>query len=353
LQKKRFMPILHTDSYLSPTWLPNGHFQSIYPALFRKIKLTYQRERISTPDDDFLNLDWSMGSEQLAVGSEQLAEINPQTPNSNRAGSPAKTLVILSHGLEGDSSRQYITGMVRLLNAHGYDCLAWNFRSCGGEMNRQPRFYHSGEITDLDWVIRHAIAKGYAEIYLMGFSLGGNVTLKYLGEHGAQLLPVIKKAVVFSVPMDLSACSHNINKRENWVYAKRFLGTLKTKATAKGTTYPQHINVGKLGAVKTLWDFDHFYTGPLHGFGGAEDYYRRCSSKYVVQNIAIPTLIVNAKNDPLVPYESLPAAEIAQIPHVWLELTTQGGHCGFRPRVLADEGVYWSEQRALAFFQQA
>jgi uncharacterized protein len=341
------MPVLYTDSHLSPAWLPNGHFQSIYPALFRKIKLTYQRERIPTPDHDFLNLDWSMGSKQLAVGSKQLVEIDLQTLNSK-----LQTLVILSHGLEGDSSRQYITGMVRLLNAHGYDCLAWNYRSCGGEMNLQPRFYHSGETTDLDWVVRHAIGKGYTEIYLMGFSLGGNITLKYLGERGTQLPPEIKKAVVFSVPMDLSACSHNINKRENWVYAKRFLGTLKTKAATKGTTYPQHINVGLLNQVKTVWDFDHFYTGPLHGFEGAEDYYRRCSSKYIVQNITIPTLIVNAKNDPLVPYESLPIAEIEQIPHVWLELTTQGGHCGFRPQMLADEGVYWSERRALDFFQQ-
>lgn len=197
------MPILKNSGFISPFWLPNGHLQSIYPALFRKISgIKYKRERIITADHDFLDLDWSYARQQ-----------------SDRS----KKLVILSHGLEGNSTRQYILGMVRLLNANGYDCLAWNFRSCSEEMNKTLRFYHSGATEDLDLVINHAFVHGYDCIRLIGFSLGGNLTLKYLGEKGININPAIKRAVVFSVPMDLKACSLAIIKSENRVYMHRFL----------------------------------------------------------------------------------------------------------------------------------
>lgn len=324
------MPIIRTHTHQPPPWLPNGHYQSIYPALFRKITPNYERERITTPDDDFLDLDWSF---------------------AQTATSPASKLVILCHGLEGSSTRQYITGMVQLLTNNGYDCLAWNFRSCSGELNRQVRFYHSGETTDLEFVVQYALSKGYAEICLMGFSLGGNVTLKYVGERGKGLHSAIKKAVVFSVPMDLLACSRNIEKPENKIYLWRFLQSLKPKIAAKAAQYPEHFDLSQWKQVKTFWDFDHIYTGPLHGFAGADDYYRCSSSKYFVKDIAIPTLIVNAENDPLVPYQSLPLEIMADLPNVWLELTQQGGHCGFRPRRFTKKGAYWSEIRALDFLQ--
>jgi len=330
------MPIIQTNTLKAPFWLPDGHYQSIYPALFRKIKLPYTRERITTPDDDFLDLDWATTTEQ---GGMEQGERGP--------------LVILSHGLEGSSTRQYITGMVRLLTNHGYDCLAWNFRSCSGPINRQPRFYHSGETTDLDFVIRHAIGKGYTEIYLMGFSLGGNVTLKYVGESNTNLFPQIRKAHVFSVPMDLSACSQNIKKTENKLYSWRFLNSLKPKVAAKSAMYPDLIDASKWKSLKTLWDFDNIYTGPLHGFAGAEDYYAKSSSMFFVKGITIPTLIVNAINDPLVPHQSLPIDVIANLSNVWLELIQEGGHCGFKPQKPSQKGVYWSEQRALAFLQNS
>ncbi len=332
------MPVLSTHTHRPPSWLPNGHYQSIYPALFRKIKPQYHRERIVTPDDDFLDLDWSSAKKQRTKEEGTFT----QKPS----------LVILSHGLEGNSTRQYVTGMVKIMNANGYDCLAWNYRSCSGEMNRQVRFYHSGETTDLEFVIQHALAKGYAEIHLMGFSLGGNVTLKYIGEQGKKLHNAVKKAVVFSVPMDLLACSRNIEKSENKIYLWRFLQSLKPKVEAKARLYPDHFDPKKWKQVKTFWDFDHVYTGPLHGFEGADDYYRRSSSKYYVQDIAIPTLIVNAVNDPLVPYQSLPADIIADMPNVWLELTQSGGHCGFRPDTFTQKGAYWSELRALSFLKE-
>lgn len=331
------MPVLSTNTHRPPSWLPNGHYQSIYPALFRNIKPSYQRERLTTPDDDFLDLDWSYAKTK---------------ETKDRAGTHPP-LVIISHGLEGDSNRQYVTGMVKLLTANGYDCLAWNYRSCSGEMNRQLRFYHSGETTDLEFVIQHALAKGYTEISLMGFSLGGNVTLKYVGEHGKNIHPAIKKAIAFSVPMDLLACSRNIEKPENKIYLWRFLKSLKPKVAAKALQYPDHFDPKKWKQVKTFWDFDHVYTGPLHGFEGADDYYEKSSSKNYIQHAAIPTLIVNAVNDPLVPYQSLPADVIADMPNVWLELTESGGHCGFRPDRFSQKGAYWSEMRALSFLNEA
>ncbi|HEV7381922.1 MAG TPA: alpha/beta fold hydrolase [Dyadobacter sp.] len=323
------MPVLKESDFISPFWLPNGHMQTIYPALFRKITgVFYQRERLVTPDGDFLDLDWS-----------------PATSG------PSGKIVILSHGLEGNSSKQYIVGMAKLMNSQGYDCLAWNFRSCSGEMNSTHVFYHSGATDDLDLVVAHAGKKGYKEIYLMGFSLGGNLTLKYLGEKNRRRSELIRKTVVFSVPMDLKQCSLSIIKRENRIYMQRFLNTLRPKVSAKSLLFPDKISIAKDHLVKTLYDFDDVYTAPLHGFRDAAHYYEMCSSMFFVEHIQTPTLIVNADNDPIVPGSSLPVDMIASLDHVTLELSRQGGHCGFRPSQMRD-GVYWSEKRALDFIQK-
>ncbi|MCF0053901.1 alpha/beta fold hydrolase [Dyadobacter sp. LJ53] len=323
------MPLIETTSIISPFWLPNGHFQSIYPALFRKVNgVNYQRERIVTPDEDFLDLDWSYAENQ-------------------KSGK----LVILSHGLEGNSTRQYILGMVKLLNQHGFDCLAWNFRGCGGEMNKTARFYHSGATEDLELVVQRALEEDYEQIHLIGFSLGGNLTLKYLGESGVNLNRRIKNALVFSVPMDLRACSLSIIQPENKVYMHRFLNTLKPKVNAKAAFFPDRININDQKLVLTLYDFDHIFTAPLHGFNGADHYYEQCSSKFFIKDIAIPTMIINAKNDPIVPFSSLPLEELKAHAQVSLVATPDGGHCGFRPARLKN-GVYWSEERALEFLSR-
>jgi uncharacterized protein len=325
------MPVSNHSDHKPPFWLPNGHFQSIYPALFRVIEsVPYQRERIVTGDNDFLDIDW-------AVSSNKSGEVNP--------------LIILTHGLEGSSYSQYIRGMVKLLVGQGYDCLSWNFRSCSGEMNKALRFYHSGATDDLETVVRYAISKGYSHIQMMGFSLGGNLTLKYLGEQGRKILPEIKKGMVFSVPMDLKASSLQINRLRNRVYMRRFLSTLMPKVQAKAVFFPENINMKDHHKVRTLYDFDHLYTAAIHGFDGADDYYRKCSSMHFVQDIAVSTLIVNALNDPMVPCESLPIEKIAALSHVSLEITSQGGHCGFRPAHVQN-GLYWSEQRALQFLEK-
>jgi predicted alpha/beta-fold hydrolase len=313
------MPIIKYADYQAPFWLPNGHLQTIYPSVFRKVEgVHFVRERIDTPDGDFLDLDWTIAGNH-----------NP--------------LIILSHGLEGDSTRQYIMGMVKNFSQHNFNCLAWNFRSCSGEMNKTVRFYHSGATDDLDVVIRHAIAKGYQQIYLVGFSLGGNLTLKYLGEQGEKLSVKIKKAVTFSVPLHLSSSSQTIG----WLYTKRFNATLKKKILEKAKLFPVQIQTSNISKIKTLKDFDDCYTSQLHGFKDAEDYYERNSSLYFLDKIAIQTLIINAQNDPFLSKACFPFEKIKHLEKVHFQAPEMGGHCGFYQ---ADyQGILWSEQQALAW----
>lgn len=324
------MPVVKHSDYQPPLWLPNGHFQTIYPSLFRKVDgISYQRVRLSTPDHDFLDLDWS--------------KVNPHETHSQRP------LLILSHGLEGDSTRQYITGMVRLFNQHQFDCLAWNFRSCSGEINKQVRFYHSGATDDLDLVIKYA-AQNYKEIYLMGFSLGGNLTLKYLGENGENLRPEIKKAVTFSVPLHLSGSSSKMESWQDWVYTRRFNKTLTKKIQEKAVYFPENINTTNLSKIRTLRDFDNYYTSQLHGFKDAEDYYQRNSSLYFIEKIQIPTLIINAQNDPFLSKECFPFDKVSRLEKVFLQAPEKGGHCGFMQK--GYEQTLWSEYQALSFLSK-
>ncbi|MFD1140694.1 YheT family hydrolase [Larkinella insperata] len=331
------MPLIAPSDYRPPAHLWNGHLQTIIPSLFRKVEVPYVRERIETPDDDFLDLDWSLSGGKSS-GAEQ-----PLIPN-------AEVLTILSHGLEGDSRRQYLAGMVRHLTASGFDCLAWHYRSCSGEMNRQARFYHLGETSDLRFVIEYALQKGYRHLNLMGFSAGGNITLKYLGEQGKHIHPVIEKAVVFSVPLHLTSASRRLEAWDSQIYNKRFNRTLKRKVFEKAAIMPGVIHTDGLQKVRTLREFDNLFTSRLHGFRDAEDYYQQSSSLQYLDKIAIPTLIVNAKNDPFLSRECFPEELAQQLPNVWMEFPAQGGHCGFAP---ADrrKAAYWSEERALRFLK--
>lgn len=320
------MPLIALSSYKPPIQLWNGHLQTIIPSLFRKVEVSYVRERIETPDDDFLDLDWC-----YADGS-------------------SSPLVILTHGLEGSSTSQYLAGMVRHLVRHGFTCLAWHYRSCSGEMNRQKRFYHIGETGDLHFIIQHALSRGYQTIYLMGFSAGGNVTLKYLGEQGgASLSSAIKKAVVFSVPVDLIGSARRLEQWDSLVYNHRFNRTLKRKVLAKAATMPGAFPTQAVRKARSIREFDDLFTAPMHGFRDVTDYYTRSSSLQFIPNITIPTLIVNAKNDPFLSAECFPEALGRELPAVWMEFPEQGGHCGFPPRTGGIQSTYWSEERALAF----
>jgi uncharacterized protein len=310
------------ESYLPPFFLFSPHLETIYPALLRRVSLTpYTRERISTPDDDFLDLDW------LQKGSDSVA--------------------IISHGLEGSSHRPYIKGMAKALFDYGFDVLAWNFRGCSGEMNRQLRFYHSGATDDLQTVIDHVIHNTkYKSVSLVGFSLGGNLTLKYLGERTVP--DIVKRAVVFSVPMDLKSSCDKISLPANRLYSNRFLRSLKNKIVTKARVR-RELDVTKIERVKTLTQFDDRYTAPLHGFKDANEYYERCSSLGFVSDIKIPTLVINTLNDPFLSEECFPVSLLENHPFVNLQILSRGGHVGFTQ--FTKNGLYWSEQRALEFLK--
>ena len=314
------MPLIKTTEYQNPKWMFNGHLQTIIPSLFREsIPLPFDRERINTPDGDFLDLDWLK--------------------------SDASKLVIISHGLEGNSRRPYMVGMAHQFFKKNFDVLTWNFRGCSEEMNKKPIFYHSGATYDLDTVVNHA-SIDYQEIYLIGFSLGGNLTLKYLGEQ-KQINPKIKRAVAISVPLHLESSCEKISSGENIIYAKRFLSTLKEKVIKKAVIYPDNIPVGTLRKIKTLKDFDDYFTGPIHGFKDAHDYYEQNSSIYFLEGISIPVLILNAQNDPFLTEKCFPISQAKKLDQIWMEFPKYGGHVGFSPRKSAD--IYWSEKRAFEF----
>jgi len=311
------------EEYLPPFFLFNPHLETIFPALLRRVTLTaYTRERIATPDDDFLDLDW------LQHGSDEV--------------------VVISHGLEGNSKRPYIKGMAKALSDNGFDVCAWNFRGCSEEMNRQLRFYHSGATDDLATVVNHiANMSRYKSIHLVGFSLGGNVTLKYLGEQGDN--SPISRAVAFSVPMDLQSSCEKISRPANRIYSNRFLKSLKNKILIKARQLKE-IDTSNLDAIRTLTQFDDRYTAPLHGFASAIDYYQQCSSLRFVERIRVPTLVINTLNDPFLSPECFPAALLKAHPFVNLQILSRGGHVGFTQ--FSKNGLYWSEQRTLDFLRE-
>jgi hypothetical protein len=241
--------------------------------------------------------------------------------------------------------------MARAVSLCGYDALAWNFRGCSGEPNRLPCAYHSGATEDLHTVLDHVAAK-YDEIYLIGFSLGGNLTLKYLGEQSEALSPKVKKAVVFSVPCDLAASSKQLSRVSNRLYERRFLNSLRQKIEQKATLFPNQISLAPYlkKQIKTLRDFDNYYTAPLHGFQNAEDYYAKCSAKQFISRITIPTLMVNAKNDVFLAPSCYPFDEAKSSDVFFLETSESGGHLGFITKK-TPHGLYWSEMRALGFIE--
>ena len=309
------------EDYAPPFLLFHGHLQTIVPNTLRRVRgVVFRRERILTADDDFLDLDWSR------VGAAKLA--------------------VVSHGMEGNSRRPYVLGMVKAVNAAGWDALAWNLRGCSGEPNRQLRFYHAGDTGDLAAVISHALSsQTYEAVVLVGFSLGGNLVLKYLGERREELPPPILKAAVFSVPCDLRAGAKEVDKWRNGIYRRRFLRTLRGKVREKAGLMPGLLSTAGLDGIRSLRCFDERYTAPLHGFGSAEDYWRRSSSVHFLEGIRVPTLIVNARNDPLLGERCYPVEEVKDQPFLRLKIPRQGGHVGF-----PGGGPLWSERLAVSFF---
>lgn len=293
----------------------NSHFSTIIPSLFRKIdEIHYNREEVLTPDHDFFHID--------------------KLENKNQ-----KVLILL-HGLEGSSKEHYIKGQALKFYKNNFDVYAMNYRSCSGEMNRTTKLYHSGETEDLRFLINKIIEEDrYQEISLVGFSLGANVILKYLGEEGENVSSKIKAAVSISVPMDLRGCSYELAKGFSKLYSLHFMRTLRKKVTYLKKMHNhnslKNINVKKL---KTFLDFDELVTAPLHGFTSAEDYWEKSSSKQFLRSIKIPTKIINALNDPFLSKDCYPSKKEISNPYIETSYPKFGGHVGFIRKNLNEEG---------------
>ena len=317
------MPLI-PSTYRPPYLFPrSGHVQSIYPHLFRQApRPDYIRERLATPDDDFVDLDW------VRIG--------------------ATRVVILLHGLEGSSQSKYMRAAASELSRQGWDVVALNFRGCSGEPNRLLRAYHSGETGDLAHVIQHIEALDqYRDLGLIGFSLGGNVVLKYLGERGTDLPAFLRGAATCSVPCDLVAACEVIEKSAFGLYRWDFLQSLRKKAQVKAHLLPKPVDFASL---KTLRAFDDAFTAPIHGFADATEYWTSCSSKYFLAPIALPTLIINAKNDPFLAPACFPEEIAKKHSHLSLEIPKMGGHVGFIHQW--GKKTYWIEERLATFVSQ-
>ncbi len=313
------MPVLESR-FRPPALLASAHVQTILPAILpRTISLQVDLQRLELADGDFLDLAWT------------------------RTGS--KRLAILSHGLEGCFSQTYIRGMAAALLAAGWDCLAWNFRGCGSEPNRLLRFYHSGETGDLRRIIEHA-APGYPRIALVGFSLGGNLTLKYLGESKPH--PAVVGAAAISAPIDLASSARALDLRlTNRLYLTRFLKTLIAKIETKAPGFPGSLDITGIRAIRSFAAFDNRYTAPLHQFRDAEDYWDQASSRQYLGGITVPTLLLNARNDPFLAAPSFPFEEASQHPFLHFEAPGSGGHVGFLDFKAGLQP--WTERRIPAF----
>lgn len=318
------MPVISNSTYKAPPLFSNGHIQTLYPYLFRRVKdIDYKRTRLATKDHDFIDIDVS-------------------TVNSNK-------LLILSHGLEGSSESPYIKGMVRHFNMLGIDALAWNMRSCSGEMNKAERFYHGGDSEELHSIVNHAISlEKYDEIYLMGFSLGANLTAKYIGDMGTSLNRAIKKAVIYSAPCDLKSSAEVLARPVQKIYLNDFMTTMKKKLIEKNSLIGfTSVDISKLPEVKSFFEFDTLFTAPLHNFKDAFDYYAKASCKPVLQSVNIPLLIINAGNDPFLGKDCYPIKEATKNKNITLEIPHSGGHLGFVS--FNQDQSYWSEMRASHF----
>ncbi|MBA4745102.1 MAG: alpha/beta fold hydrolase [Muricauda sp.] len=316
------MPQVNSD-YTPPFLFKNGHFATIYSGIIRSVNgVVQKREKLTLSDGDFLDLDWS---------DSQM---------------PTQKLVVLLHGLEGDAQRPYITGSAKILNQNGYDTCAVNYRGCSGEPNKMYRSYHSGATEDLIEVLDHILnTRDYSEIYLKGFSLGGNLLLKYLGEEN-DVPRELKGAVAVSVPCNLHDSCQQLLSRKNILYAIRFKGNLLGKLRQKQQMFPEKISEADIKKIKTLKDFDDIYTSKAHNFKDALDYYHKCSSLQFLPNIKVPSLIINAKNDSFLGPECYPIKETENNHSLYLETPTYGGHVGFWGK----KNITYTEKRALDFF---
>jgi hypothetical protein len=287
-------------------WCRNGHVQTVWGTLFRHRRLALRRERLATDDGDFVDLDWLDGPDAAPV-------------------------LLVLHGLEGSARSHYVTGLLGEARARGWRGAALNFRSCSGEPNRLPRFYHSGDTGDLDAVVRRLVEREPGlRLGAVGVSLGGNVLLKWLGERREAARARVRRAAAVSAPLDLAAAGRALDRGLNrLLYTRHFLSTLKPKSLAKLEVFPELYDREKLRAARTFYDFDNLVTAPLHGFRDTDHYWAAAACGPYLEGIRVPTLVLNARNDPFLPEQDLLKAARKTPPCVVLEFPRTGGHAGF------------------------
>lgn len=316
-----------TASYQAPLWLPGGHAQTVYASLLSPtlLRVDYKRERWDTPDGDFIDVDW----------------LDPA------ADGP---LVVCFHGLEGGSQGHYARSLMAKLRQQGWRGAVPHFRGCSGEPNRLPRAYFAGDSAEIDWILRRLRTQHPTlPIFTVGVSLGGNALLKWLGEQGDNALNVIDAAATISATMDLMITGDTLDAPGfNLFYRDRFLYTLKRKALQKLEQHPMPYDRQGIETITTLREFDNIVTAPLHGFKDTGDYWTRASSKPGLVHIRVPTLLINAGNDPFQPAFALPTArEVSDC--VTLEFPETGGHVGFVSGPFPGKHI-WLPERILEFF---
>lgn len=315
--------------YAAPSWLPGGHLQTIFPATcIAKPKVNYRRERWRTPDEDFIDIDFVDGQ-------------------------PGRPFIVLFHGLEGSSDSHYARALMAHIASLGWSGAVPHFRGCSGELNHAPRFYHSGDAQEVDWIVRRLAAEWRvrepsARFYATGVSLGGNALLRWLGE-SQQQATIVDAACSVSAPLDLAAGGAALSHGFNMVYTRAFLQTLKPKCIQKLGQFPGLFDRDRLLGARNLYEFDNVVTAPLHGYRDTDDYWHRASARHVLPDIAVPTLVLNAKNDPFLPANHLPTSASR---HVTLDYPEHGGHVGFAAGALPGR-LDWLPRRIIGFLESA
>lgn len=318
--------------YRPPRWLWGGNAQTIYPYLMSTFATVYyRRERWELDDGDFVDVDWLDGSTD-------------------------KPLVVLFHGLEGGSQSHYALSIMKYLQNRNWNGVVIHFRGCSGYPNRLPRAYHAGDSAEIDWMLKRIASiqssstqKINRTTYVMGVSLGGNALLKWLGEQGKTANQHITAVAAISVPLDLVAAGNVLDKGFNQLYTQHFLNSLKHKIKEKEKKFPGLFDIKAVAKCSTLYEFDNLVTAPLHGFRDTDEYWTKSSSKPWLRYIKVPTLVINAQNDPFMPANVLPTYSMVSS-SVTLEYPEQGGHAGFLHGTFPGK-LMWLPERIIQFFE--
>ncbi|MSR14678.1 MAG: hydrolase [Gammaproteobacteria bacterium] len=317
--------MLDHAKYHPAWWLPGPNLQTLWAArVSRPPVVTYRPERLELPDGDFVDLAW--------------------------AGDPGAPLIVVLHGLEGSAESPYVRRLVQALITRGYGTCVMHFRGCSGTPNRLARSYHSGDTGDLKFLLDTLQARlPNRALGAVGYSLGGNVVLKFLGELGSRTSLVAAAAV--SVPFDLAAAASRLNQGFSRIYQRHLVSSMRTKLKRKFSDVAAPIDLTHLHRWRTFWEYDEHVTAPLHGFASAADYYAQSSSRNFIKRITIPTLVVHALDDPFLPASAVPL-EHEIVASITFELVARGGHVGFVMPHLKAVTNSWLERRLLAHFEE-